>query len=241
MKNRYLIIILGIFFVCCLSCKTTLQYNIDRFIGTYKYQLYDDIYTLNLDSFGIYSFTFVSEPEGLCYMPYCKVEGTWKIRKKYIILNSHSQNDNPNDYIKQIKCFNCHKDSIKIKVVDFSNNKPVKWHGITAYRSLMKKNSEYFHYLETNEEGLVSIPRRKIKEIDYSTGGCLYKNNQIPPPRKNCYYQIQYRDCYYEIFKNRKIEIRDSILIDKEKIVTDLTKEGKEVHTIMSREYRKVE
>lgn len=138
------------------------------------------------------------------YMVQCDTtKGTWRKNGNSVILTTDCKSIDANDNVLQISPIEFH-DSIKIKVINFSDKSPVDmsfpYFDDTSGSLILEKR--------TDKEGVVILPDRTIPFSNH-VGGYTYLT--LEP---GYYYQVTYFDCFpIETF------VQDTFQVNKNKLV----------------------
>ena len=202
--KKYIIYFNLISILFIFSCQTQ---NLNKIAGRYycipNKKLTSDSLLLVLYSTGNFEFIPKLINSESSYIKLCKKSiGTWKLSKN-IILNSRLNKSINLIKSSENKC----KDSILIKVINFSDSTPFKDYEFDIFNN---KDSLFF-IGKTNINGLIFIPSNGYKEIYFLDHIGQGKPIKSLNPKFN--YTFIYYDCYPEYFNHEKFQIKGDTLI----------------------------
>ena len=210
MGKRYTIIMLC-FLTASLftTCRTHKESDIS---GIYKKKPIGNSssYTefIQLFNDGTFSITFTNESNSFMdYIIQCDTtKGKWQMHDESVILTTDCKNIDANDNIVQISPIEF-SDSIKLKVVNFSDGSPVDmffdYFDETSHDLILEKR--------TNDDGVVMLPDRVIPFYSDHTG-----SGKLITLEAGYYYQITYFDCFpIETYEQDTFLVRNDKLIKK--------------------------
>lgn len=207
MAKRYKIVL--IFFLFALLFTTCITYKEYEISGVYKIKPLGESFSysefMQLCNNGTFSITSINANNSFMdYIIRCDTtKGTWQMCEKYIILTTDCKSVDAKDNVLQISPIEF-SDSIKLKVVNFSDSSPVEmvfsYFDETDNRFIMEKT--------TNKDGVVMLPDRVIPFYNHvGSNDCLALESGY-------YYQVTYFDCFpIETY------VRDTFLIRNDKLV----------------------
>ncbi len=210
MEKRYKIVVL--FFLIaftCPTCRTLKEYDIS---GIYKMTPLGETFSytefMHLNNNGTFSITCINANNSFMdYIIRCDTtKGTWQKHDKSIILTTECKSNIANDNVQQVSPIVC-SDSIKLKVVNFSDGSPVD----DMYFSYFDETSDKFIMEKrTNNEGIVMLPDRKIPFTNHVGEG------EFLTLEAGYYYQVTFFDCFpVETYVQDTFLVRNGKLINK--------------------------
>jgi|GEM_PF-2565580 len=208
MEKRYKIIVL--FFLTALlftTCRFHKEYNIS---GIYKTKPLGESFSytefMQLYNDGTFSISSINASYSfLDYIILCDTtKGTWQIHDKYIILTTDCKSIDANDNILQISPIEF-SDSIKLKVVNFSDGSPVDM----FFYYFDETSNDLILEKRTDDDGVVMLPDRIIPFYAAHIGG-----GEFITLDAGYYYQITYFDCFpIEMY------VQDTFLVKNNKLI----------------------
>lgn len=229
------------------SCSFLVLNNKTDYTGKYEFN-YDSGYGmfgnfLELRNDGTFTFGRLDSTVilGLCEMPECISEGTWKQKGRNIVLNSFLRSKDISTFIIEIEQPQLYRDSLKIELLKLSDKKPLEGEIFYLYGerdSLLPSN--FIEPVTTNNLGIAIVSNELVESIEYPIGICVRGMNRIPLPKSGNYYRIYYQDCWPVVFKNEKLKIDADTLILKKSIITDYNERGREISTNFYSKFVKV-
>lgn len=211
MAKRHYKIILTVFFSILFftTCGTLEKYDI---AGIYKMKplgesfSYTEIMQIHKD--GTFSITSIDANKSfLDYIILCDTtKGVWQKCENFIILTTDCISTDVNDNILQLSPIEF-SDSIKLKIVNFSDNSPVDM----EFAYFDDTNNNFLFEKKTNEDGMVILPNKKIPFFSNHIGDGYHLTLEA-----GYYYQITYFDCFpIETY------VQDTFLVKKDKLVNE--------------------
>lgn len=222
MAKRYKIVL--IFFLAALSfttCITLKEYDIS---GVYKINPLGESFSysefLQLCNNGTFSITSTNANYSfLDYIIRCDTtKGTWQRHENSIILTTDCKSVDAKDNVLQISPIEF-SDSIKLKVVNFSDGSPVDM----FFCYLNEMSNDLVMEKRTNDDGVVMLPDRPIPFSNHVGIG------EFISLEAGYYYQITYFDCFpIETYIQDTFMIRNGKLVKRtdESIVWHREKEN---------------
>ena len=209
MAKRYSKLIL-LFFISILlfeACKIIKEKNIS---GTYSWKPFGEShsYTEIMQLYNDGTFIITSLNANISFLDYIircdTTKGIWQINKNSLIFTTDCKSLNANDNISQISKIEF-LDSIKLKVVNFSDNSPADM----AF-SYFDDTGNLIIDKRTNSDGVVMLPNKKIPFSNHVGKGSFIT---LDP---GYYYQITYFDCFpVETYAQDTFLIRNDKLVKK--------------------------
>lgn len=207
MAKRYKIVL--IFFLFALTfttCITNKEYHVS---GVYKIKPLGESFSysefLQLCNNGTFSITSTNANNSFMdYIIQCDTtKGTWQRHENSIILTTDCKSVDAKDNVLQISPIEF-SDSIKLKVVNFSDGLPVEM----VFSYFDETDNRFIMEKITNKDGIVMLPDRVIPFYNHvGSGECLALEGGY-------YYQVTFFDCFpIETY------VRDTFLIRKDKLV----------------------
>ena len=213
-QDSRLIVLILIISLIFNSCKLTKNVS-KKIIGEYRYYNKDigneTSYKLTLKENNYFELLYEKEffeLDDYDFLKHIAINGSWKKKNNSIILNSHIKTDKQKDFIYLIKD-TLLKNLVKLELFRISDSTPLIDFGFSIYN-----NRNEYSSIFTDEAGVAIFNRKDIKKIDLLG---IILNLKVPPI--GYYYRIYYLDRQIEVFKNKKLKIKNDklIMIDKSK------------------------
>ncbi len=131
--------------------------------------------------------------------------GTWQKHDKFVIFTTDCKSIDANDNVLQISPIDF-SDSIKLKVVNFSDGSPVDM----FFDYFDETSNDFILEKRTNNDGIVMLPDRIVPFSDHVGRGTFLTLEA------GYYYQVTYFDCFpVETYVQDTFLIRNDMLVKK--------------------------
>ena len=203
--------------VFCIGCNT-LNFSDDEQRIYYKQTVLGkcnyDVFQINNDGTFLY---YRNWPDLCSLVDVCDTtEGKWIRKGDTIILNSNFQYK---DFVKYISEFE-HKDSIKIRYINYSNNEPVSNYLEILFKDDCNSTSFEDCVFETisDSNGIMTIPCQGYKLENYERYLIGFMDIEVlrDVEKLDCgrYYEIIRADCVPIIFENKMFKLKRNKMVE---------------------------
>ena len=213
MGKRYKMIML--FILTTLLFTTCRIHKEDNISGIYKTKLFGDSfsYTEFIQLYNDGTFSITASNANNSFMDHIiqcdTTRGTWLRHDKFIILTTDCKSIDASDNILQISPIEF-SDSIKLKVVNFSDGSPVDM----FFDYFDETSNDLILEKRTNDDGVVMLPDRIIPFYADHIG-----SGEFITLEAGYYYQITYFDCFpIETY------VQDTFLVRNDKLIKETNK-----------------